>query len=585
MPFTSITRPATDDQSTVAIPDRITSASTASLRARAASSESSRIPSSTIRGATSTNTARFSQTSSSAGAAWALAATLGRGRDQVQDLAQVLARGGLLDRGDLLRRPGGDHLAARLAALGPEVDDPVGLLDHVEVVLDHEYRVAGVDQSLQHLEQLLDIREVEAGRRLVEDVERAAGRDLAELLGQLDPLRLAARERRRRLAELDVVEPDVVQRLQPPPDLRDLREELQRLLDRHLEHVRDRLALEAHLERLPVVTPPVAGLARDVHVRQEVHLDLDLAVALARLAATAADVEREPSGPVAAHLRLRRQRVELADVVEQLRVRRRIRARRPTDRRLVDLDHLVEAVDALDRVVVAGLHTHAVEPVGKRLVDDLVHERRLAGARDAGHADELPDRELDVDPLQVVHPRATDDERAVVVLAAGRHLDLSRAREELPRDRPRHTLDLGGTPLRDDAAAVLARSRAHVDEPVGRAHHLLVVLDHEHGVAEIAQPLERADQAPVVALVEPDRRLVEDVENADELRADLRRQPQALRLAAAQGRGRAVELQVADADVLEQGQPLPDPLPAPRPDPLPRLGQLELGCELQRAPD
>jgi hypothetical protein len=39
-----------------------------------------------------------------------------------------------------------------------------------------------------------------------------------------------------------------------------------------------------------------------------------------------------------------------------------------------------------------------------------------------------------------------------------------------------------------------------------------------------SQPLERRDQLAVVALVEPDGRLVEDVEHADELAADLRRQ-------------------------------------------------------------
>ena len=86
--------------------------------------------------------------------------------------------------------------------------------------------------------------------------------------------------------------------------------------------------------------------------------------------------------------------------------------------------------------------------------------------------------------------------------------------------------------LRDDLAAVLARAGAHVDEPVGAAHHLLVVLDDEHGVAEVAQALERPDQAAVVALVEADRGLVEDVEDADQLRADLRREPEPLRLAA-----------------------------------------------------
>src|SRR5204863_470040 len=132
-------------------------------------------------------------------------------------------------------------------------------------------------------------------------------RHLRELLRQLDPLRLAARERRRRLAELDVVEADVVQGLQLPAQLGDLGEEGERLLDRHRQHVRNRLALEANLERLAVVARALARLARDVDVRQEVHLDLDLAVALAGLAAATADVEREAPGLVAAHLRLGRQ--------------------------------------------------------------------------------------------------------------------------------------------------------------------------------------------------------------------------------------------------------------------------------------
>ena len=67
----------------------------------------------------------------------------------------------------------GDHLAAAGAALGPHVDDPVGGLDDVEVVLDDDDRVAGVDDALQDAEQLADVFEVQAGRRLVEDIDRA----------------------------------------------------------------------------------------------------------------------------------------------------------------------------------------------------------------------------------------------------------------------------------------------------------------------------------------------------------------------------------------------------------------------------
>ncbi len=63
---------------------------------------------------------------------------------------------------------------------------------------------------------------------------------------------------------------------------------------------------------------------------------------------------------------------------------------------------------------------------------------------------------------------------------------------------------------------------------------VLVVLDDDQRVAEVAQPDQRLDQPVVVALVQPDARLVEDVEHADQAGADLGRQPDPLRLAAGQ---------------------------------------------------
>ena len=59
-----------------------------------------------------------------------------------------------------------------------------------------------------------DVGEVEAGRRLVEDVERPAGRDPAQLARQLDPLGLAAREGRARLPQRHVAQAGLAERLQ-----------------------------------------------------------------------------------------------------------------------------------------------------------------------------------------------------------------------------------------------------------------------------------------------------------------------------------------------------------------------------------
>ena len=138
-----------------------------------------------------------------------------------------------------------------------------------------------------------------------------------------------------------------------------------------------------------------------------------------------------------------------------------------------------------------------------------------------------------------------------------------------------HARMSSGVPMAHDLAAVLARARAHVDDEVGRADRLLVVLDDDDGVAEVAQPLHRRDEARVVALVQADRRLVEDVEHAHEPGADLRREPDALRLAAGERRRAALEREVVEPHVDEEAQPLEDLLDdAPR-DGLVALGQLE----------
>jgi hypothetical protein len=84
------------------------------------------------------------------------------------------------------------------------------------------------------------------------------------------------------------------------------------------------------------------------------------------------------------------------------------------------------------------------------------------------------------------------------------------------------------------------------------------MLDDEHGVAEIAQALEGDEQAVVVALVEADRGLVEDVEDAGQAGADLAGEADALALAAGQGAGGAIEVEIIEADIVEEAEPLVD---------------------------
>ena len=80
--------------------------------------------------------------------------------------------------------------------------------------------------------------------------------------------------------------------------------------------------------------------------------------------------------------------------------------------------------------------------------------------------------------------------------------------------------------------AVNPGPRPHIDDPIGGADRLFVVLDDDDSVAEVTQPLQGIEQAPVVALVQSDRRLVQHVEHPGQPGADLRGEPDALALAA-----------------------------------------------------
>ena len=72
----------------------------------------------------------------------------------------------------------GDDLSAAVASAGAEVDEPVGALDEVEVVLDEDDGVAGVDEAVEDAQEVGAVLEGQAGRRLVEDVEGLACRPL-----------------------------------------------------------------------------------------------------------------------------------------------------------------------------------------------------------------------------------------------------------------------------------------------------------------------------------------------------------------------------------------------------------------------
>ena len=162
--------------------------------------------------------------------------------------------------------------------------------------------------------------------------------------------------------------------------------------------------------------------------------------------------------------------------------------------------------------------------------------------------------------LQVVLARAADDQRLAVARAPLRAASRSTRLPErnCPVGDALHVEHVVERALHDDLAAVDAGPGPHLDDVVGGADRVLVVLDDDDGVADVAQALERRDHLDVVLRVQADARLVEHVEHAHQARADLRRQADALRLAARERARAAVEVQVVEADAEQQLEPSAD---------------------------
>ena len=72
--------------------------------------------------------------------------------------------------------------------------------------------------------------------------------------------------------------------------------------------------------------------------------------------------------------------------------------------------------------------------------------------------------------------------------------------------------EVGRCALEDDPAAVVAGPWTEVDDPIGVRHDGLVVLDDDHRLTRVDEPVEQSEQLFNVGEVQAAGRLVEDVD-------------------------------------------------------------------------
>ena len=110
----------------------------------------------------------------------------------------------------------------------------------------------------------------------------------------------------------------------------------------------------------------------------------------------------------------------------------------------------------------------------------------------------------------------------------------------------------------NDFSAFDTSARTEVDEVAGGADGVFIVFDEEEGVALFSECVKGAEEGSVVAGMKANGGFVEDVEDALEVGAELSGEADALGLAAGKSGGRAVELEVAESDLIEEVEALYD---------------------------
>ena len=130
--------------------------------------------------------------------------------------------------------------------------------------------------------------------------------------------------------------------------------------------------------------------------------------------------------------------------------------------------------------------------------------------------------------------------------------ELSTSADQVPVD----ITELLDRAAHDDMTAVLSGTGADVDDPVGYADGVLIVLDDDERIAEVTKSDKCLDEPAVIALVKADARLIENVEHPDKPGADLCREANALSLTAGEGGRRPVQRKVMQSDIDEELQSL-----------------------------
>src|SRR5579863_9095186 len=116
-----------------------------------------------------------------------------------------------------------------------------------------------------------------------------------------------------------------------------------------------------YLQRFAVVAFTLANFTWHVDIGQEIHLNAHNALTLTGLTPSTLDIEREPPRLIATQTRLRHLREQITDDGKGCGIGSGIRARCTPNRRLININHLVQMLQSFYRIMFPWLLVGAEE--------------------------------------------------------------------------------------------------------------------------------------------------------------------------------------------------------------------------------
>ena len=148
-----------------------------------------------------------------------------------------------------------------------------------------------------------------------------------------------------------ITETDFVQNIERPGKrfyFADLGEELNRFVDRELEQIVNRFAVQFDFQDVRLKTFALAFGATHIEIAQELHLDLLEPCSRTTLTTAAAGVERERARREPLRHRFRLRSEQFTDAIVKAKIENRRGARRAREQRLIDHHDFTDAMRSAD---------------------------------------------------------------------------------------------------------------------------------------------------------------------------------------------------------------------------------------------